>query len=109
LKRRTFLAGLVAGIAGLLVPDAPAILVPERRYWALDRTMATLPAVEDPLDEDDWLVDDAGQWQEVSLSQLTTQRVEEFIVMPSLVGIQTVISDRVVARINKRAFAGVGR
>lgn len=41
MKRRVFLGGLVAGAAGLLVPAPPAIVVPERRVWALDRTMTS--------------------------------------------------------------------
>lgn len=33
MNRRQFLGGLIAGAAGLVLPD------PERRVWALDRTM----------------------------------------------------------------------
>lgn len=33
MNRRQFLGGMIAGAAGLLLPD------PERRVWALDRTM----------------------------------------------------------------------
>ena len=40
MNRRLFLGGLAAGAVGLLVPAAPRITIPERRYWALDRTMA---------------------------------------------------------------------
>lgn len=38
IDRRTFLKGLVATAAGVLVPGAVAA-EPERRIWALDRTM----------------------------------------------------------------------
>lgn len=38
IDRRTFLKGLVATAAGVLVPGA-VLAEPERRVWALDRTM----------------------------------------------------------------------
>lgn len=40
LSRRTFLKGLVATAAGILVP-AEVLAEPERRVWALDSTMVT--------------------------------------------------------------------
>lgn len=42
LDRRTFLKGLVATAAGVLVPGHVAA-EPERRIWALDRTMVASP------------------------------------------------------------------
>jgi hypothetical protein len=39
MDRRTFLKGLVATAAGVLVPGA-VLAEPERRVWALDSTMA---------------------------------------------------------------------
>jgi hypothetical protein len=34
---------MVAAAAGLMVPEAAKILVPERKIWALDQTMVTPP------------------------------------------------------------------
>ena len=62
-------------------------------------------------------------WNEVSLSQLTAQAVTEtteldnpqqmadalFTITPTVVGIQTVISDRVAARLSKNAYAKTGQ
>jgi hypothetical protein len=61
-------------------------------------------------------------WNEVSMAQLTAQAVTEsttldnpqqmsdtlFSITPTVVGIQTVITDRVGARIDSKAFAKVG-
>jgi hypothetical protein len=60
MDRRTFLKGLVATAAGVLVPGA-VLAEPERRVWALDQTMAqpkgSLYAAIDPgyLDGVAWL------------------------------------------------------
>jgi hypothetical protein len=54
LNRRRFLAGLVATVSGLLVPTAPAIVVPERRCWSLDRSMIA--------DDRIWLAPGPGFW-----------------------------------------------
>src|SRR5690349_10729236 len=57
MRRRSFLAGLVATAAGLLVPAVPTIIVPERRYWALDHGMVAVP------DDRVWLrPDGTGPW-----------------------------------------------
>jgi hypothetical protein len=45
MDRRSFLKGLVATAAGVLVPGQ-VLAEPERRVWALDRTMVTPPAGE---------------------------------------------------------------
>ena len=42
MNRRGFLGGLLALGSGLLVP--PALVVPERRYWSLNRTQIAPPA-----------------------------------------------------------------
>lgn len=42
MDRRTFLKGLVATAAGVLVPGSVAA-EPDRRVWALDRTMVAAP------------------------------------------------------------------
>jgi len=61
-------------------------------------------------------------WNEISLAQLTAQSVTEttelnnpqqisdtlFTVTPSVIGIQTLITDRVAARISKNAYAKIG-
>lgn len=62
------------------------------------------------------------KWQEVSMSQLTAQAVSEntvldnpqqledtlFSIEPTVIGIQTLITDRVALRINRQAFARTG-
>lgn len=61
-------------------------------------------------------------WNEISLAQLTAQAVTEtteldnpqqisdtlFTITPTVVGIETLITDRVAARISKNAFAKIG-
>ncbi len=42
MNRRTFLKGLVAGTAGILIPRE-VMAEPERRIWALDSTMLRSP------------------------------------------------------------------
>jgi len=63
-----------------------------------------------------------NSWQEVSFAKLTASRVTETTVLdnpqqiadslltitPTLIGIHTFITDRVAARINKKAFAKIG-
>ena len=44
MNRRTFLKGIAATAAGILIPDYAAA-EPHRRVWALDRTMAQKPYV----------------------------------------------------------------
>ncbi len=61
-------------------------------------------------------------WNEISLAQLTAQAITEtteldnpqlmsdtlFTITPTVVGLQTLITDRVAARIDKKAFAKTG-
>ena len=61
-------------------------------------------------------------WREVSMAQLTAQEVTEttrldnpqqmsdtlFTITPTVVGIQTLVTDRVAARISPKAYAQVG-
>ena len=65
---------------------------------------------------------DGLSWNEVSLAQLSAQAIQEstelnnpqklsdtlFTVTPTVVGIQTLITDRVAARISKNAYAKTG-
>ena len=39
MRRRSFLKGLLGAAALVAAPGVPGVLVPERRIWALDRTM----------------------------------------------------------------------
>ena len=61
-------------------------------------------------------------WREISMSQLTAQAITEttrldnpqqmsdtaFAITPTVVGIQTLITDRVAARVNKKSYAQLG-
>ena len=44
MRRRSFLKGLLGAAALIAAPGVPEILVPERKIWALDRTMAATVA-----------------------------------------------------------------
>jgi len=61
-------------------------------------------------------------WREISMAQLTAQAITEttrldnpqqmsdtaFAITPTVVGIQTLITDRVAARVNKKSYAQLG-
>ena len=61
-------------------------------------------------------------WREISMSQLTAQAITEttrldnpqqmsdtaFAITPTVVGIQTLITDRVASRVNKKSYAQLG-
>jgi hypothetical protein len=58
MKRRSFLKGLLgAGAALVAAPNIPDLLVPERKIWALDRTLirrqTTLTVVSSATQDDD--------------------------------------------------------